>query len=402
MHLFVCTCVEARPVTLDPQNPQQVKAQQLAIQAQELMQADKPFKARPYLEDAVKLWPESPYLHFAMAVCYTEVGEFERAIKDYEAALRLNPRMTDCFNNIASCYQVMGQPNQAIAWFEGYLRANPRGPDSARVKGMIVALQKSASRLVQANPASTDYLESIMPAGRLERWPQKSMPIKVFISAGRDEKGYPVPGFKEYYNDMIVDAFESWVKAANYRIGFIIVDDASIADIVCTWTSKRDFQGNSAEQGVAHIAARGVPGTNENQIVQVRVIVLIVDPDGHILNDQGMKKTCLHETGHALGFGGHSNNNRDVMFYSESPSVWASLTKRDRSTMARLYYDYPSIPPASDTRYGAAPAFPQNFVMTPTKPLPPSYYQPTVVPNGQLQQQNMYVPRAGDAFAPGF
>ena len=29
-----------------------------------------------------------------------------------------------------------------------------------------------------------------------------------------------------------------------------------------------------------------------------------------------LKQTCLHEIGHALGFGGHTNNPADVMFFT--------------------------------------------------------------------------------------
>jgi tetratricopeptide (TPR) repeat protein len=371
---ITCPAQAAREqVTLTPQNVQQAKAQKLVLEAQQLMRANRPFRARPLLEDAVKLWNQSPYLHFTMAICYTEIGEFSKAIPEYETALRLNPRLTDCFNNIASCYQLMGKPNEAISWFEGYLRHNPNGPESANVRGMIAALRKQAAHQVIANPHAPDYLECIMPAGRLERWPRNRLPIKVFISAGTDEQGQPVTGFREYFNDMIVDAFDKWAKASDNKLSFNIVDDASVADIVCSWTNQRDFlsrQGNSAEQGVARVASRPLASSNENQIVQVRVIILIVDPDGHLLNDQALKKTCLHEIGHALGFGGHSTNNTDIMFYSESPTVWASLTKRDKSTMARLYYDYAAVP---GTIYGDSvqpEASPQLVV-----PLPPSYVQ---------------------------
>ncbi|MBZ0185329.1 MAG: matrixin family metalloprotease, partial [Candidatus Obscuribacterales bacterium] len=58
------------------------------------------------------------------------------------------------------------------------------------------------------------------------------------------------------------------------------------------------------------------------------------------LSDDDMKKVCLHEVGHALGINGHSSDNHDIMFFSESPSVWPALTKRDKLTIRLLYQGY--------------------------------------------------------------
>lgn len=331
--------------TLQPQNEQQFQACQLLIQGSQLLKLKKPFQARPLFEKAAALWPDSAHVHFNMGVCFSEIGDFPRALQEYELTLRYDPRLTECIPNIASCYQLMGQPMQAIQFFEEYLRKNAHPSDEAEIRGMINALKRQAGRQIQSSPTDVDYLSAVMPSGKLQRWQREKLPLKVYISNGTDEKGQPVRGFQENYNEVLLDALNTWVKASNYHLSYQLVEDAQRADIVCSWTDKRDFleRGNSVEQGVARVASRPSPNGREDEIGHARVIILILDPEGHNVSDDVLKKACLHEVAHALGFAGHSTNNKDIMFFSDSPTVWASLTKRDRATMERMYQDYPQF-----------------------------------------------------------
>ncbi len=339
------------PVLLAPTNQKQKDACDLLIQGAQFLKAKKPFQARPLIEKAAMLWPESPHIHYNLGCCYMEIGEFPKAIAEFQYTLQVEPKLSDCIANIASCYQLMGRPRDAIVWFQGYLHQHPRAPDADQVQGMIGALERQASKQIESDPQDTDYLPSISPQGRMQRWQMDRLPIKVFISNGKDEEGNDVRGFHENYNMLLLEAFNTWVRASNNHLSYTLVTEATQADIVCTWTDKNDFlkeQGNKVEQGVARVSARPLPGKNEDEIGRVRVIILVLDQDGKKnISDEEMKKACLHEIGHALGFGGHSTNNKDIMFFSDSPTVWASLTKRDKATMARLYADYPETAPNS-------------------------------------------------------
>lgn len=351
-------------IVLAPKTEQEHQAAQLLIQGATLMKAKKPFAARPLIERAATMWPTSSHVYFNLGLCYGEIGQFPKAIEAYERALKLDRKLTECIPNIASCYQLMNQPAEAIQWFEEYLRRDPHAPDAAQVRGMIVSLSKHPSDQVASNPQTFDYLASVSPEGRIQRWPRTKVPLKIFISSGTDESGRHVRGFREYYNEILIDAFEAWMKASQNRLAYTIVDNVQDANIVCTWTDRTDFlkeKGNSVEQGAARVTARQI-SEFEEEIAFVRVIVLVTDVQGRgNISDDTLKKACLHEIGHALGFAGHSNNNRDVMFFSESPTVWAALTKRDKATMARLYSDYPmqSIPDQLTPETAAQEAAPQ-------------------------------------------
>lgn len=331
-------------VILQPKNEIEKQGADLMIQGSALLQQKQPYKARPLLEKAIELWPTIPHGWLNIGLCYNDTGEFMKAIQAYKEALKRDHSLTDCYANIGTCYQLLNQPQEAIPWFEEYLRREPRAADAAQVQGMINALKKHEGKQIASSPQAFDYLPSVCPNGHMQRWPKSNIPIKIFIANGCDESGMPVRGFREYYNEILVDAIDAWMKASGGRLAYEVVDDVRNANIVCTWTDRADFlkeSGNAVEQGAARIAAKPI-NDHEDMIGHVRVIVLISDVNGKgNISDDVLKMACLHEFGHALGLAGHSTNNRDVMFFSESPTVWAALTKRDKATIARLYWDYP-------------------------------------------------------------
>ena len=335
---------KASAVHLSPQNPQQWEASQLLIQGTQLLKTKEPFKARTLMERAEQLWPEEAHVHFNLAACYQEMAEFPKAIAEYQQALRIDNSMVECLPDIGTCFQLMGDYNQATVYFQQYLQRNPKAEDAEQIAGMIKVMRKQATEQQSVDPQSMDYLSSVLYNGRIQRWQLARLPLKVFISNGTDELGHRVDGFRENFNQILLDSLDTWVKASSGRLAYVLVDDANKADLLCTWTDRIGFlrdKGANVEQGAARVHSRQI-SNGEEAIMQVNLIVLLINPSSHRqISDEEVKKTCLHELGHALGFSGHSTNNRDVMFYSESPSVWASLTRRDSNTMARLYGDYP-------------------------------------------------------------
>src|SRR5262249_48931115 len=96
-----------------------------------------------------------------------------------------------------------------------------------------------------------------------------------------------------------------------------------------------------AEQGVCHLRSVERPGENFIRIEHADIRILTVDRESERpIGEDDMKKTCLHELGHALGLQGHSTNNHDIMFYSVSPTVWPVLSKRDKATLLGIYGMY--------------------------------------------------------------
>ena len=348
--LFSCMpAICKKELHVNPKTPQQEQACTLLVEGTRLLQAKLFFKARKPLEEAVRLWPESAAIHYNLGFCYNECANYDKAIFEFQKALDLDPKMTDCLVNIGSCYQVQGRTAEAIAYFHNYLKKNPQSPDAMTVQGMIRALQKYDREHVESDPNQADYLPSISDHGIVRRWPFRRLPLRIYISNGTDPSGRTVNGFREEFNYLLIAALGEWVKASQNRIIYRIVTDPREADIACTWTDDPAFleeKGNKVEQGVASVMTEPPGPENVKNIYSAHVRILVLSRDtGTALSTDEMKKTCLHELGHALGMAGHSPSNKDVMFYSESSSVWPALTKRDKATILRMYQDYPEAPP---------------------------------------------------------
>ena len=188
------------------------------------------------------------------------------------------------------------------------------------------------------SPELPDYLDDLAMDGRFLRWPREKLPLRIFIESGTSVQGY-TDSFRRAFDE----ALAAWQKGCGYRLSFAPANSAADADMVVNWSS--DYAGvkgesTGAEAGIANLDIEELP-SGERLITGVKITLLTVEHEGTPVTEEGMKKTCLHEIGHALGLRGHSSNNRDVMFFSESGSVWPALTKRDKATLTRLYADYP-------------------------------------------------------------
>jgi tetratricopeptide (TPR) repeat protein/predicted Zn-dependent protease len=200
----------------------------------------------------------------------------------------------------------------------------------------------------QAGQSADDYLESAVSDGKCFRWSADKMPIRVYIYPGAGTTDY-----RDSFARVLADSFSVWQKGAESRVSFWIVQDPAQADITCDWTSNPatiQNAGGGGEGGLTKLSGQAEPDGHNVKIVRARISLLTKPRGAMPISDDEMKKVCLHEIGHALGLNGHSNDNHDVMFFSESPSVWPALTKRDKATICRLYANYPKTVDAVPVR----------------------------------------------------
>lgn len=224
-----------------------------------------------------------------------------------------------------SAPNLFGQPEQ-------------NGLGQAATKTFAAPAQPMATQSPAGQPAD-DYLESAVSGGKYFRWPADKMPIRVYIYPGSG-----APGYRDSFARALADSFSIWQKGSESRISFWMVQDPAQADITCDWTGDPAViqnAGGGGEGGSTKLSGQADPDGINVRIVRAKITILTKPRSAAPMSDDDIKKVCLHEVGHALGLNGHSNNNHDVMFFSESPSVWPALTKRDRATVNRLYSNYP-------------------------------------------------------------
>lgn len=82
--------------------------------------------------------------HFERGKAAFELKDFEKAIREYEAAYNIMP-LPGLIFNIAQCYRNLQRYDEAIQLFQQYLQRAPDAPNRAAVEKLVEELQNQAS-----------------------------------------------------------------------------------------------------------------------------------------------------------------------------------------------------------------------------------------------------------------
>ena len=177
-------------------------------------------------------------------------------------------------------------------------------------------------------PLSGDYLHDMI-AGGVKRWSSSRFPLRVFIGSGQG-----VPGYQPGYGQMISDALNQWSQVSKRVVTWQPTNDSSDADIVIDWAQRPADMADGAETGETNL--RTMPDGNGGGIIQSARVTILTTMRGINISPIEVRKTCLHEIGHALGLN-HSSTNRDIMHWQSSLNQETELSARDGTTLQRLY-----------------------------------------------------------------
>jgi tetratricopeptide (TPR) repeat protein len=82
-------------------------------------------EAVSHYQEAIRLAPSYPEIHFNLADALAKMKRLPEAIGQYEAALRLNPNYAGAHANLGTALVAAGRPAEAIPHFEQALRIRP-------------------------------------------------------------------------------------------------------------------------------------------------------------------------------------------------------------------------------------------------------------------------------------
>ncbi|MCA9673317.1 MAG: tetratricopeptide repeat protein [Myxococcales bacterium] len=85
---------------------------------------------------------ESANRHFDLAVVYRRLGEARRAIRHYEAAVRLDPKFASAYWDLGHMYTQEKRADEAIAAFNKYLALRPSAKDAKVARQRLKDLRK--------------------------------------------------------------------------------------------------------------------------------------------------------------------------------------------------------------------------------------------------------------------
>ncbi len=360
-----------------------------------LIKSGKNVEARQVLERLITYDP-NPYsadVHGLLAQSCYSLGNDREAIEHYLIAMQHNSKDPCAHWNIALSYMHLGDYDSAILWAKKLISQNPSTTLKQQAERFVDEMtekkaEAQAAKAV-AGASTSDYLAELLATDDAHKWPLERMPLKVFMAEASH-----VSNFRPQFTQIFLDGLNSWTNASQGRLSYTLTDNAANADLVVEFTSRVEDIAQKPgqppiEQGIArYTLLRDDQG--KTVIDKVKIQILVVRPsNGKPCTDDAIKETSLHELGHALGLNGHSPNASDIMHFVQSFRQLPALTKRDKSTIARLYSDYPGVSQTARSEFN-----PQNYGSLPQQNIvPPPQYNP------QPQHQNQQ-PETGPQYQP--
>lgn len=207
-----------------------------------------------------------------------------------------------------------------------------RGGVAVLVASLFGLLGVAACTAPPARLADEGYLRRVAfeaPGSEavLLRWPKHRMPLRVHLPP-------PPEGLFEDPRaifDSVRGGVLDWTDAAGPGLPtFVFVDAPGDADIPIVWASEPkgdwyiahcvyDVQLFARRFGVARILVTG--RWRPDRAADLHEVYAVM----------------LHEMGHALGLGGHSDREEDIMAARLSPAAVEGPSERDRLTLRALY-----------------------------------------------------------------
>lgn len=124
---------------------------------------------------------ERSYIHFKRGTAYGVMGQLDRALADFDAALRIRPGYVDAFYNRGNTHREMGQIGQAITDFSRAIHHKPRDTESYYNRGLLLVRtgdhQGGIADFTSALSIKPDHFGAFLARGH------------GFIEAGQPERG---------------------------------------------------------------------------------------------------------------------------------------------------------------------------------------------------------------------
>ncbi|MCD7739830.1 MAG: matrixin family metalloprotease [Candidatus Gastranaerophilales bacterium] len=280
-----------------------------------------------------KLMPEHM---FNQGKKYMEIGQYDKALKMFDIVVQKKPydsepvyyqalalsKLPPTYENQKKLYEISQLDDVEEA--------------STLAENVLTEMRKQVDR-----EAGSNYIDNVLYDDILIRW-NNSKPVTYSIIGDSS-----VP--QEYY-DTIKEAINRWQTATNGQIVFKETQgnkNANIAINLIDDISRYDTNNTG----------KTIPEMDDNVLKKMNVYIRKTDNKGNYYGTDKLLTLAQHEIGHALGIGGHSANDDDIMYYDYdkiSDDIGErNITDRDLNTINLLYRMVPDVidEPISESEY---------------------------------------------------
>lgn len=307
----------------------------------------------------------SAEVHGILAETSYRLGNSKEAIAEYKNAIKYGGKDWRLYWNAALSCMNANEYQNAILFAEEALKQEAPAEIRPQAQRFIQEMQEKLTQKSRTAPDNDkgDYLNRLAQTKEANLWALDKMPLKVYLAGNTDLSGRPLPLYKDLFRTILVESLNTWARASNGKLSFVLVEDPKLSDLAISFTqTPADVVPRPGEppveQGLTRffLDNRLDQGTGFRLIQRAQVQLLLIRPSSQkpLALDE-IKEISLHELGHALGLRGHSENSSDIMYFNQSYRQLPALTKRDKATMARLYASYPALSNSGVSGFSLAP-----------------------------------------------
>jgi tetratricopeptide (TPR) repeat protein len=246
-------------------------------------------RAIPDFDEAIRLDPKFAQAYNNRGIAYNNKGSYDHAIADFDEAIRLNPKFTLAYYNRGLSYGRKGELNRAIADLDEAIRLNPKYSAAYNSRGFVYASKGDYARAI----ADYDQALTLDPSLAVARQNRERAQAAI---ATPPEQTAPAPSGPERRVALVIgnSAYRSEAFLPNPRrdakavadalrqTGFQSVDlkmDLDRDGMVKALRAFRD-QADKADWALIYFAGHGIEINRINYLVPV---------DAKLLDDRDVK-----------------------------------------------------------------------------------------------------------------